>query len=284
VQGALAAWVREAGACGYCHAGEVAHRIYENLRGRRPVGELVQVWEDGSAAVVGLAIALRLGSTFDVYVSPALRGGSAEAEMIEWAWETTRRFAREPGDVGTDVFGCDAVRIEVLTRLGFERYRLWDHVRERSLTRPVPEPRLPPGFALRPATMADAEGLAEVRNGAFREDWTAETYRAEVMLKPGYRPERELTVVSPAGQVVAFAVTWLDAANRVGHFEPVGTHPAFRRRGLARALMRHGLRELRTLGMDRATIEHLADNVPALELYRGLGFEKRCETFGYRPR
>ena len=73
LQAALAGWIREAGACGYCHVGELPHRIYEHLRGRRPVGELVHVWEDGGA-VVGMAINLRFDCTFDVFASPSRRG------------------------------------------------------------------------------------------------------------------------------------------------------------------------------------------------------------------
>ena len=138
LQAALAGWRREAGPCGYCHVGDLAFRIYEELRGRRPVGELVQVWEDGGA-VAGVAICPRFGWAFDVFVSPAL-----------------------------------------------------------------------------------------------------------------------------------------------GHFEPVGTRRAFRRRGLGRALLLQGLRELRRLGMETATVQHDAANLAARDLYRGLGFERRFETFGYR--
>jgi mycothiol synthase len=62
----------------------------------------------------------------------------------------------------------------------------------------------------------------------------------------------------------------------------VGTHRAFRRRGLGRGLLLHGLRELRRLGMESATVQHDAANLAARDLYRGLGFERRFETFGYR--
>jgi GNAT superfamily N-acetyltransferase len=103
--------------------------------------------------------------------------------------------------------------------------------------------------------MDDAERLAAVRNSAFDAGWSA-AFREEVMRKPGYHPERELLVVAPGGQVAAFTVTWLDELNKVGHFEPVGTHRGFRRRGLGRALLLHGLRELRRLGMETATVQH----------------------------
>jgi mycothiol synthase len=280
LQGALAVWIRQAGACGYCHAAELAHRIYEDLRGRRPVGELVQVWEDG-AAIAGVAVNLRFGSAFDVYTSPSRRGTPHEREMVQYAFETTARYLRG-APVVTDVFGCDTAKAETLRGLGFAEYRLWDHIRERSLLQPIPDPQWPPGFCVRTATMEDHMQLAAVRNSSFGEDWSGEAYLAEVMLKPGYRPERELIVLSPEGQVVAFTVTWLDGLNRVGHFEPVGTHRNFQRRGLARAMMLHALHELRTLGMESATVEHTADNLAALALYRGLGFEKTYETFGYR--
>jgi ribosomal protein S18 acetylase RimI-like enzyme len=34
--------------------------------------------------------------------------------------------------------------------------------------------------------------------------------------------------------------------------------------------------------LQAATVEHAADNLPALKLYRSLGFDKRFETLGYR--
>src|SRR5204863_606089 len=93
---------------------------------------------------------------------------------------------------------------------------------------------------------------------------------------------RELVVVTTGGRVAAFTVTWVDEVNKVGHFEPVGTHRDFRGRGLARAMMLHGLERMRSLGMEAATVEYDASNVPARNLYAGIGFVKRFETFGFR--
>lgn len=285
LQAALAGWRRESGLCGYCHVGDLPFRIYEEPGGRRPAGELVHVWED-DRSVAGVAISLRFGSAFDVFTSPTLRGTDAELEMLWSAYQTTLRHMAqaEGGDawVVTDVFGCDEARAALLTRLGFRRYRLFDHLTERSLLAAIPAPALPEGFTIRAATMDDAEGLAAVRNSAFDAGWSAAAFREEVMRKPGYHPERELLVVAPGGQAAAFAVTRLDELNKVGHFEPVGTHHGFRRRGLGRALLLHGLRELRRLGMETATVQHDAANLAARDLYRGLGFERRHETFGFR--
>lgn len=283
LQAALAGWIRQTGACGYGHAGDVAHRIHENLRGRHPVGELVQVWEHGRS-IVGMAINLRFDTAFDVFASPSCRGTDTELEMLRSAYETTLRYVPEGAWVVTDVFRCDDTRAELLTRLGFAEYRVWDHVVERSLSRPVPEPRLPEGFTIRSATTEDCAQLAAARNDAFGADWSPETYRDEVMRKPGYQPEREIVVVAPDARIAAFTVTWLDDVNKVGQFEPVGTRREFQRRGLARAMMLRALGAMRSLGMETATVAYDAGNLAARELYRGLGFTKKYETVGYRRR
>jgi ribosomal protein S18 acetylase RimI-like enzyme len=287
LQAALARWIQQAGDCGYCHVGDLPHRIYENLRGRYPLGELVQVWE-GGGDIVGLAICFRFDIAFDLFAAPALRGAEQELAMLEAAYQTTLRFVRGLGQqdtpVITDVFSCDGMRMELLRRLGFAEYRRWDSITERSLSDPIPEPRLPDGFAIRHATMDDSQQLAEARNSAFDAGWTGEQYRDEVMRKPGYQPEREIVVTAPDGRIAAFTVIALDALNKVGQFEPVGARREFQRRGLARAMMLAGLREMRRQGMERALVSHDATNLPALELYRGLGFAKKYETLGYRRR
>jgi mycothiol synthase len=285
LQAALAGWIREAGICGYGHVGDLPHRIYAGLRGRRPVGELVQVWEDGPE-IVGAAINFRFDGAFDVLTCPSLRGGEAELAMLRSAWETTLRHIRAQtggdGPVHCDVYSCDSVRRELLGRLGFVEYRSWDDVEERDLSAPIPTPALPAGYSIRPAALADAAQLAAAHGDAFGEQWTPEEYRDQVMLKPGYDPARELVAVGPGGQIAAFTIIWLDGLNRVGLFEPVGTRSDSRRLGLARALLCHAMEEMRRLGMETAMVGHDATNQPAAALYRGLGFMTRYETLGYR--
>ncbi|AVT31252.1 hypothetical protein C6361_19185 [Plantactinospora sp. BC1] len=284
----FAAWIAEAGRCGYDHVGEVPHRIYENLRGR-PVGELVQLWEAGDE-IVGLGINLRFGAAFDVFCAPALRGTAAEMAMLRTAYETTARAmtadpVTEPY-VLTDVFDCDTTRIRLLGELGFARFRTWDDVTVRELADPLDdpldEPVAPEGFVLRTARLADADGLARARNSAFEADWTAELYRSAVMTRPGYSPEREIVAEAPDGRIAAFAVYWLDRHNRVGHFEPVGTHRDFHRRGLARAVMLTAMHRMRAAGMATVTVNYNADNLPAQRLYAGLGFRREHQTYGFR--
>ncbi|MCG8352952.1 MAG: GNAT family N-acetyltransferase [Chloroflexales bacterium] len=284
LQAALAGWINVAGDCGYYHVGNLPHWIYALLRGRRPVGELVQVWGEG-VRIVGIAVTCLFDNAFQVFASPLRRGTDAEFLMLQSAFETTRRFVqasrRDDATVTTDVFSCDTARMELLARLGFAQYRLWDHINERSLSKAIPAAHAPDGFRIRSATLDDAAQLALVRNDAFVTDWSAELYRTEVMQKPGYHPKNEIVVVAPDGQIVAFTVIHFDPVNKVGLFEPVGVRRAFQRRGLARAMMLYAMYEMQRQGMTMAMVNHDATNQAARELYRNLGFRKKYETLGY---
>jgi len=74
------------------------------------------------------------------------------------------------------------------------------------------------------------------------------------------------------GQAAAYCTIWLDE-NGTGCFEPVGTHPDHRRRGLARTMMQHGLRRLQALGAQCVTVGTGYD-MDANHLYAGLGFSQ----------
>lgn len=129
----LAVWVRDAGRSGYCHPGDVEHRIYHEGDSARPAF----LWHDDQG-VAGIEIAGRFGHVFEVFARPDLRGTHAEVEML--------RAAATRGDE-TDVFACDPTRIAALRVIGFEQYRSWDHIRIRDLY-DLPERTLPDGCAL----------------------------------------------------------------------------------------------------------------------------------------
>ena len=229
IKAALARWACEAGRCGYCHPGDLEHRIHRERDTPRPAF----VWYD-EVGLAGVEIAERFGHVFDLFVRPDIRGGDVEVDMLEQAASRSDE---------TDVFACDAPRIEALERLEFEQYRAWDHIRTRPLD-DIPPVSVPTGFVLR----AYGGDLAVE---------TGDTTRA------------------------AFTTIWFDDVNKVGLFEPVGTEPAFLRLGLARAVMTDGLRRMREAGMHTALVEHDIANEPAAALYASLGFTVAYETVGF---
>ena len=134
------------------------------------------------------------------------------------------------------------------------------------------EPALPEGYAVRAATgVEDAAGLAEVHRASFGVPWTPEIYR-KVMESPGYAAEREFVVVAPDGTFAAFTVTWHDPVNRIGLFEPVGTHSDHRRKGLGKALLLTVLRHMTTVGMEYAEVVNQGTNEASRSLYLSCGF------------
>jgi ribosomal protein S18 acetylase RimI-like enzyme len=141
-------------------------------------------------------------------------------------------------------------------------------------------PPLPAGFSLRTAAgVHEAEALAAVHAGSFGSQWTTAQY-ARVMESPGYAAEREFVVVAPDGRFAAFTVTWHDPLNRLGYFEPVGTHADFRRMGLARAMLIHAMHAMRAAGMTHASVVHESaqENPGSAALYAGLGFTPQHRT------
>ncbi|WP_189215900.1 MULTISPECIES: GNAT family N-acetyltransferase [Streptomyces] len=98
-----------------------------------------------------------------------------------------------------------------------------------------------------------------------------------------YRPETDLVVVSPGGDVVAYRQGRYDEAAGVGESEPVGTRPDHRRPGLARAVCTAVLHAFADAGGRRAVVRCRRDAacpVPK-RLYGSLGFVPRTRTRTY---
>ncbi|MET7612464.1 GNAT family N-acetyltransferase [Streptomyces seoulensis] len=151
----------------------------------------------------------------------------------------------------------------------------WTQLNQRDLTE-VEQPVLPPGFRFRTAGEAGPE--AAVR--AHLDAWSPSTYTAQsyegVRHTAAYRADLHVLVEAPDGTMAASTIMWLDPMNRTVEFEPVGTHPAHRRLGLAHAMMLHGMRLARAAGATLATVVCLGGTAhpKARGLYQGLGFRE----------
>jgi ribosomal protein S18 acetylase RimI-like enzyme len=133
---------------------------------------------------------------------------------------------------------------------------------------------VPDGYAIR--SVAGPEDLVprvEVQRSAFYPSKMTEARYARMMsVAPTYRPEFDIVAVAPDGTFAAFVLCWYDEESRVGLLEPVGTHADHRRLGLAAAVCNEGLRKLRAIGAERASVLSNGDNDASLGLYRSLGF------------
>ena len=63
----------------------------------------------------------------------------------------------------------------------------------------------------------------------------------------------------------------------------IGVAPQYQRAGLARQLLLHAQQQLAQRGIERLMLEVRASNLPALGLYRALGFVEDGRRSGYYP-
>ncbi len=71
--------------------------------------------------------------------------------------------------------------------------------------------------------------------------YTAEGYEG-VRRTAAYRGDLHILVEAPDGTMASSTIMWLDEANKTAEFEPVGTHPGYRRRGLGTAMLRFSVK------------------------------------------
>jgi len=100
----------------------------------------------------------------------------------------------------------------------------------------------------------------------------------------GYTPELDLVVVAPDGTFASYCICWLDPVNKSGEFEPVGTRPVFRRRGLSRSVIHEGLRRLKAHGAQTAIVYTYGANQASTKLYESAGFRAIHKDYDYRKR
>jgi ribosomal protein S18 acetylase RimI-like enzyme len=151
----------------------------------------------------------------------------------------------------------------------------WTQLNERYLT-DVEQPVLPAGFRFRTADEAGPEAAVRAHVDAWAPTaYTAQSYE-DVKQTAAYRGDLHVLVEAPDGTMASSTIMWLDQANRTVEFEPVGTHPDYRRLGLARTMMLHGMHLARTAGASHATVVcRGAPGHPAARgLYYGLGFRE----------
>ena len=151
----------------------------------------------------------------------------------------------------------------------------WTQLNVRDLT-VVEQPVLPDGFRFRTADEAGPQAAVQ----AHMDAWAPTTYSAEayegVRQTAAYRGDLHVLVEAPDGTMASSTIMWLDAANRTAEFEPVGTHPDYRRLGLARAMLLHGMHLARAAGATHMTVACVGapGHPEARELYYSVGFRE----------
>jgi mycothiol synthase len=266
----------------YLHPGSLDWATHYPPADQAPQDNL-RLWEQVDAEqprLTAWAIFAHNEESFDLFVHPTLYGTrhheSVMDEYVAWAEARARALGLR------DLHPFWAMEYDgVLARLhhahGYVDAKAEPAAPlfERSLEN-LPGTELPPGFTLRTVKHTeDGRQRAAATYGAFqlRGDW--QEYVAEYarfMTTPVYDGERDLLVRTQDGRGASACTIWFDPINKVGLFEPVGTHPDYQRRGLGKAVMAEGLRRMKAAGMQRAIVGFDPNNVAAQALYTAMGF------------
>ncbi len=264
----------------YIHAGDLSWWLYyPPLEG--DFWDQIHLWDDPEqpGRLLGWVLISPDWVGFDVYVQPELRGSWLATEMYVWAEEEALRVARGKGRKTIYVLWVshdDGILCHHFSQRGYRLGRGMAHL-TRSLDGTIPTAELVEGFKARECKgELEVAARARAQYGAFGSSASFERYLerfTNFMRSPVYRPDQDIVAVSPDGQVVSFCIVWTDLVNKVGLFEPVGTHPDFHRKGLGRAVMMEGLHHLQECGMRSAIVSAYEDNPAAIRLYESVGFQ-----------
>lgn len=193
-------------------------------------------------------------------------------DMLEYA--ETYLCNPENKQVTIPIYDYDEAMIAAVQSRGYQKndkYTLWDSVYQ--VTKGISMPTLPKGYSLH--SMADEGSDIDKRLKAFGVgfnhpepmDWPSRISYQGLQQAPNYRPNLDIYVVSPGGEYVSFCIAWWDEVNQIASLEPVGTAPAHRSKGLARAAVQEAVRRVAELGARRIFVG--SDQ----RFYLAIGFE-----------
>jgi [ribosomal protein S18]-alanine N-acetyltransferase len=124
-------------------------------------------------------------------------------------------------------------------------------------------------FFIRRMKDEDLPAILSIEALCFSNPWSDSTFRGEIQNTSVSFP---LVVVRrPGDEVVAYIIFW-QIRDDV-QVNNVAVHPDCRGLGLGEAMMRYAIARVRDAGATFVTLEVRQSNMPAMTLYRKLGFE-----------
>lgn len=220
------------------------------------------------------------------YLVKEWRGQGIERAMLEWSEHRAQELAVCDAGEGARFVASIATdrapeREALLREHGYVAVS-HDFVMVRSLLDAIPDLDLPAGIEVRPVQKQHLRAIWEAEVEAFggvgavsdSEDDAFERWLDE----PNFQPERWQVAWEGrevAGMIRNFVNAHENAAlgRKRGYTENISVRPAWRRRGLARALLARSLHLHRSWGMTEAALGvNSANQTGALDLYESVGF------------
>jgi mycothiol synthase len=183
----------------------------------------------------------------DGYVHPDFWGRGVGSRLVELGEAEARR--RGAATLQIPVFGNDERAYSLLEGRGYRPLRRYYRM-EIELDAPPPEPAWPDGLEVAPYDESEAEAFHAALDEAFAEEWGHEPdgdidWRS---IRERRSRSRSLWFSVKDGDAIAAAAVIEEERWGVGWVHSIGVRPAWRRRGLGEALLRHAFAELYSRG------------------------------------
>jgi ribosomal protein S18 acetylase RimI-like enzyme len=229
-------------------------------------------------------------------VDPAFRRRGIGRALLEEGKRRQRELAATDGSTLPRIFGSwsfeqQAGANALLAGDGFEPAR-WFFEMVRPNLDDVPEVALPDGLELRPIDRSMAKQVWDADVEAFADHWGGFDGSDAHLERWLANPNTDLSlwrVAFDGDEVAGGIINSIDQTQnealgiKRGWLNSVFTRRAWRRRGLASALIAESFRALRDRGMTSAALGVDADNPSgALGLYEGMGFAVDIRSMAWR--
>lgn len=206
------------------------------------------------------------------------------AQVAEWGELCLRKRCPREKSIALDA-SCredDAERITFLKQFGFQQTESMTVRMMRDLSQPILGPNLPNGFSIRPlAGTGEADVVAAMHRAAFGTEYMTSQNRLLIMNTNGYDLSLDLVVIAPDGSMAANCICSVNEESKIGSTDPVGTHPDYRRLGLARALLLTGLQLLKERGMFSVQLGTSGENIAMQKTAEAVGFTIKYRTIWF---
>lgn len=228
---------------------------------------------------------LGLWSNTHPYAGHIYPAGLFEEWLFSWAeHRSIERLADKYAGSGQKamlVYVCwqdNTTLSDILQNHGFTPLRNF-HRMVRDLAEPVQEVEPTAGLSIVPYQIQFSEKLRLAYHECFKDEWSFQVYDppawgTRITGRDGFRPHLTF-LATHQDDIVGFSINHVHCSNHAceGYITYIGTHPEWRGRGLASALLSASLKAFKKEGLPTAGLSVDTENATqALRLYEKHGF------------
>ena len=220
----------------------------------------------------------------DVIVQTDTAHAGDLGDLLEWS-ETRARETAEP-EMFLSVAQDDENLRHLLLRRGYEPTERYGYELVDELAAEPARPELPRGFEMISLTPALADAHVALHRAAWSRPNAPSSYDRRqhdaVTAMPDFRYDLVPIVRAVDGTLAAYCMSWWDSRSASVEIEPLGTHPDYRRMGLARTIVREVARRAWELRAQYVLVWGGTTNPEAMALYLSAGMRSRRVLRDYR--